>query len=242
MSRLFIILSRNTTPEANFQVERSIFECDLGFNIILRLWRNTPCVVIGRSQKEELEVNLEYTREKNIPILRRFTGGGTVYHDEGNLNITFCKSKNLILGSNYFAKEAAFVTGIITKAIRRYVEEPIQIDSRNSIFIGGRKVSGSGVAISKSNFFWHATLLINSDLDELKRAIKWGENYPEKSASFIKSIRSQIANLKEFNKNISIELIEQAIISEFEFALGLKGEYLKDLNGLTFRGQPVPPF
>lgn len=234
MSRLFIILSRETAPEKNLQLERSIFDLDHGRDIILRLWRARPCVVMGRFQKEEFEVNLDYARQRNIPVLRRFTGGGTVYHDEGNLNITFCKNKNFILSSNYFAKEAAFLTGTVAKAISRFIKEPVQVDYRNSIFISGRKVSGSSVAISKDNFFWHATLLINSDLEELKRVIKWEGNYPENSGNFIKSIRSQIVNLREFNHDISMELVEQAIISEFEFALSLKGEYLEDRNGLQF--------
>lgn len=56
---------------------------------VLLLWRNSPCVVIGRHQNPLVEANVEYLSTAGVPVVRRNSGGGTVYHDDGNLNCTF---------------------------------------------------------------------------------------------------------------------------------------------------------
>lgn len=61
---------------------------------ILFLWRNSPCVVIGRHQNPHVEANLQYLESAGVPVARRSSGGGTVYHDEGNLNCTFFTTRD----------------------------------------------------------------------------------------------------------------------------------------------------
>ncbi|MEA2087178.1 MAG: lipoate--protein ligase family protein, partial [Candidatus Caldatribacteriota bacterium] len=99
--KLILVDIPNFEPEINFEIEKKILEICNPDSFVLRFWQNNPSVIIGKFQKEEYEVNLEYTKKKNIPVFRRFTGGGTVYHDRGNLNITFCKEKENILFSKY---------------------------------------------------------------------------------------------------------------------------------------------
>ena len=60
----------------------------------LRFWRSDGAVVIGRFQCVHEEVNIAYCEENQIAIARRFTGGGTVYHDPGNLNFSICVAKS----------------------------------------------------------------------------------------------------------------------------------------------------
>ena len=55
---------------------------------VLRIWQNEASVVLGRGQRLEREVNVAACAAAGIPVLRRASGGGTVFHDLGNLNIT----------------------------------------------------------------------------------------------------------------------------------------------------------
>lgn len=56
---------------------------------IFMLWQNEPAVVIGKYQNIRAETDIEYARQKRIRLARRYSGGGAVYHDMGNLNLTF---------------------------------------------------------------------------------------------------------------------------------------------------------
>ena len=55
---------------------------------LLRIWQNETCVVLGRGQRLEREANVAACAAAGVPVLRRASGGGTVFHDLGNLNIT----------------------------------------------------------------------------------------------------------------------------------------------------------
>jgi lipoate-protein ligase A len=224
MNKFILLQSDTFNPEENLKTEESILNSSSPLTGILRLWQNEPCVVIGKFQNEEYEVNASYVREKGIPVIRRFTGGGTVYHDLGNLNITFCKGRDDFIFSSYFIEEGRGIAEIISRALKDFVKENIEVDKRNAIFVNRKKVSGSSIAITKDKFFYHASLLVNSNLTELKRVIKWEESYLDGIGHFVKSNRSEVANLSNFSKDISIERIKESIIKKFEKEFDLKAE------------------
>jgi len=224
MERFILLQSDTFNPEENLRIEESILTSSSPLIGILRLWQNEPCVVIGKFQNEEYEVNASYVREKGIPVIRRFTGGSTVYHDLGNLNITFCKGRDDFIFSSYFIEEGRGIAEIISRALKDFIKENIGVDKRNAIFVNRKKVSGSSIAITKDKFFYHASLLVNSNLTELKRVIKWEESYPDGTGRFVKSNRSEVANLSNFSKDISIERIKESIIKKFEKEFDLEAE------------------
>src|SRR3990172_9373973 len=84
------------SPSQNLALEEALLECcELGnFTPTCRIWFNSPSVVMGRFQDVSLEVNTQLCSRKGVQIVRRFTGGGTVYHDEGNLNLTILSKRN----------------------------------------------------------------------------------------------------------------------------------------------------
>lgn len=211
--KLILVEIPNFEPKINFEIEKKILEMCGTDSFVLRFWQNNPCVVIGKFQKEEYEVNLKYIEENNIPIFKRFTGGGTVYHDRGNLNITFCKGKENILFSKYVLEEAKGITEIILKGIKE-VYKKCEVKERNAIFLGRKKILGSAVAQKDNKFFYHASLLINSNLKELKKIINWEEKYPQNTRSPIKSQRSKVTNLS-FYAPLSIEMVKEKILSNF---------------------------
>jgi len=211
--KLILIDTPNFEPKTNFKIEEQILEmCDAD-KYILRFWQNNPCVVIGKFQKEEYEVNLEYIKKKNIPVFKRFTGGGTVYHDQGNLNITFCKEKENILFSKYILEEARGITEIILKGIKEFCKN-CEVKERNSIFLEKKKILGSAIAQKNNKFFYHASLLINSNLKELEKVINWEEEYPENTRSPIRSKRSKVTNLSSYAP-LTINMVKEKILNNF---------------------------
>lgn len=89
-----VLCSRSTDVYQNLALEDWIdANVDLQKRSVLLLWRNRPAVVVGRHQNPWTECSLPAMREAGIPLARRRSGGGTVYHDLGNLNLTFFTSK-----------------------------------------------------------------------------------------------------------------------------------------------------
>ncbi|KAH7728883.1 CRE-GIP-2 protein [Aphelenchoides avenae] len=130
------------------------------------IWSNTPTVVIGRHQNVWLEANVPFLREKGIDLARRHSGGGTVYHDMGNLNVSFlttqkrhCRPRNLRLLAD--ALNLRLGTNVVPNGRDDLILEP-----------GERKVSGTAARISHGRAYHHLTLLVDVDVERLKTALR----------------------------------------------------------------------
>lgn len=102
---------------------------DFANHHILLLWRNDPCVVIGRHQNPWVEANLAALYNHGIKLARRNSGGGTVYHDNGNLNLTFFTPKQRY--------DRGYNLNIITRALFREWGLKTIINKRQDIIVQG---------------------------------------------------------------------------------------------------------
>lgn len=133
-----VLLSRSTDVFQNLALEDWIdANVDLAQHGVLLLWRNRPSVVIGRHQNPWAECNLPAMRQAGIPLARRRSGGGTVFHDLGNLNLTFFTSKK--------AYNRQRNLKVITDALRHLRPQlDVQTTDRFDIYLKGRyKISGT---------------------------------------------------------------------------------------------------
>lgn len=159
------------------------------------LYQNKPSVVIGKYQNVLAEVNLDFIRRNNIKIARRSSGGGTVFHDLGNLNLTFIEN-NKGIGFNRFAERMILL--LSTFGIHA------ETDSRLAINIDGLKISGSAQCVHKDRVMYHATLLFSSDLNSLISTL---ENDPKQLENktdnrvYVKSVKSPVTNILEHLDN-----------------------------------------
>ena len=186
---MLYIRNETTNPFYNLAMEEYLFNLNDKTDYLL-LWRNEPTIVIGKHQNTIEEINSDYVREKQIHIVRRITGGGAVYHDLGNLNYS------LIIKSDYeggydFRK----FTLPIVKALERLNIKAEQ-SGRNDITIDGKKFSGNAQFVSKGKLLHHGTLLFDSEMEELAKALKVSKDKIESKG--IKSVRSRVTNIKEF--------------------------------------------
>ena len=149
------------------------------------LWQNAPAVIIGLNQSPYAEVNLPFLKEKGILLARRVTGGGAVYHDLGNLNYS-------IVGPVRDMEEAF---EIMPAALCK-LGVPARRSGRNDILVDGRKCSGYAKRLSRDRMMIHGTLMWDVDLDVLTEALKVPGS--KVSAKGIASVRSRVANLKDY--------------------------------------------
>lgn len=186
MSFVFILTLGSTDPFFNLSAEEYLLR-EKSEDFFL-LWQNEPCIVIGRNQNAADEINGDYVRTRSLPVVRRITGGGAVYHDRGNLNFSF-----IINGE---ADRVELCRPVID--VLRSLGVVAEISGRNDILVGGRKISGTAMCSRGGRSLFHGTLLISADLEAMSEALRADG---EKLAGHgVKSVRSRVANISEFTK------------------------------------------
>lgn len=193
MSFVFILTLGESDPFFNLSAEEYLLR-EKSEDFFL-LWRNEPCVVIGKNQVAADEINRGYVRARSLPVVRRITGGGAVYHDRGNLNFSFIQ--------NGEADRVELCRPVID--VLRSIGVVAEISGRNDILVGGRKISGTAMCSRGGRSLFHGTLLINSDLDALSKALRADEN--KLMGHGVKSVRSRVANLSEYTEEVSPDII-----------------------------------
>ena len=179
----------STDPHFNMAFDEFCLEQLKADEPVFYLWQNRPSVIIGLNQSAYAEVNLPYLQEKGIVLARRVTGGGAVYHDLQNLNYTIT-GRILDLETDY----PAYVE-TMARALRA-LGVPAELSGRNDILVDGRKCSGYAKRMSKDRLMIHGTLMYDVDIDTLTKALAVPGS--KLSAAGISSVRSRVANLKEY--------------------------------------------
>ncbi|WP_430534129.1 lipoate--protein ligase [Listeria rocourtiae] len=191
---MYFIDNKNVLdPTINLAVEEFILtELDLDEPVLL-FYINQPSIIIGRNQNTIEEINTEYVAENNIKVVRRLSGGGAVYHDEGNLNFSFITNDD----GDSFHNFAKFTEPIVVALKKQGVNA--ELKGRNDLLIDGFKVSGNAQFATKGKMFSHGTLMLDLNLDDVVASLKVRKDKIESKG--IKSVRSRVANISEFMEN-----------------------------------------
>ena len=156
---------------------------------VFYLWQNRPSVIIGLNQNPFAEVDIPYMESRGILLARRVTGGGAVYHDLQNLNYTIT-GRVRDLEQEYPEYLHTMVRALRTLGV------PAELSGRNDILVEGRKCSGYAKRMSRDRLMIHGTLMWDVDIDTLTRVLSVPGS--KLSAAGIASVRSRVANLKDF--------------------------------------------
>jgi lipoate-protein ligase A len=181
-----IIISPSTIPSFNLSAEEYLFSQKN--EDFLFLYVNDPSVIIGSNQAVINEVDIDFCIEYDISVIRRLSGGGAVYHDKGNLNYSFIHNKTgEPLSANFLNPivETLHSLGI-----------PAVIGKRKDIWLDGYKISGTASHISRGRELHHGTLLYDTDLDVLQKALSSKQKNTIKRATA--SVPSPVINIKTF--------------------------------------------
>ncbi len=166
-----VIIDYFDDPLKNIAFEEALFDLsrEVYGETIARIWLSPRSVVIGYSLDWCEEVYCEEAMATKTPIVRRFTGGGAVYHDLGNINISVARySKSFFVDLEAIFSEA---TSLISDVVRELGLES-RVENLNDVVVKGYKVSGSSAAIRRNGYFYHSTLLVSADIGLLKRLIR----------------------------------------------------------------------
>ncbi len=184
-----LIISPYLSPERNLALEEYLFKNsneDICF-----FYRNTPSVIIGKHQNAFAEVNLAYCKQHNIPVLRRISGGGTVYHDEGNINISLIKTETSENRVNYQPLLDLIIHFLSTLNLKALQGE------RNDLYLKEKKITGTACHIFKSRTLHHGTLLFDANMRQLKASTKVDLEVETKG---VQSRRSSVINTASLMK------------------------------------------
>ncbi|MGC8584529.1 MAG: lipoate--protein ligase family protein [Thermoplasmata archaeon] len=159
----------------------------------LRIFRHRDSVIIGYFQYAEDEVNLEAAKNMNIMVTRRFTGGGAVFHDLGDINYAFAfKGKIGTVDSIY----RIYVKGILKSL--NYLGVNADVQNVNDIVVGNHKISGTAASMRWNTSFIHGAMLVKTDLNKLAGVLKVSKKKLEDKN--ISDVKYRVMNLSDILK------------------------------------------
>ncbi|MCX6307184.1 MAG: lipoate--protein ligase [Bacteroidetes bacterium] len=184
---MIIIRRHNTDPYFNLATEEYVLKNYQEDSFML--WRNLPCIIVGKHQNTLAEINVDYVKQNNIPVVRRLSGGGAVFHDLGNLNFTFIQTgqKDSLID---FRKYTEPILDVLQN-----MGINARFEGRNDLTIDGKKFSGNAEHIWKNKVLHHGTLLFSSHMPNLAEALRADPlKFQDKA---VKSVRSRVTNISE---------------------------------------------
>jgi lipoate-protein ligase A len=165
--------------------------------------RNRPAVVFGKNQNAWREARPGRLAELGVETARRDSGGGAVYHDEGNLNFS------LVLPRADFHRDRQF--RVLLRALDR-LGLRAELRDGTSLCAGGLKFSGSAFVLRRDAALHHGTFLVSSDLAALARALEppaWSV-----AGRGVPSVRMPVANLSRLAPEITAERLAARLAEE----------------------------
>ncbi|KAE8350043.1 hypothetical protein BDV28DRAFT_49173 [Aspergillus coremiiformis] len=222
-----IYQSFSTDPYVNLSIEHFLLEHAPSDSNILFLYINQPCVVIGRNQNPWLETNLlalQNDREPNAPgnrdnsalFVRRRSGGGAVYHDEGNLNYSVISPRTAFTRNKH--------AEMVVRALHRIGATTTSVNDRHDIVMSTgqaqpRKISGSAFKLTRHRALHHGTCLLDSpNINRLGSFLRSpARDYIK--AKGVESVRSPVANVSSVFEDammpFSTDQVIARVVEEF---------------------------
>ena len=197
-------ISRLSNVLENLALEEYLYDSFTPGELYFLVYADDDAVVLGRHQNPWIECPVGALKAAGTPIARRISGGGTVFHDRGNLTFSFITEKK------YFDKERnlAFVRNAL---LRLGIEGAIS--PRGDILVAGRKISGNAQCFRKEKALHHGTLLVRTDTDRLRASLGFCGITIRTHA--VASVPHPVANLAEFRPGLTVDEVIEALWNEF---------------------------
>lgn len=198
--KLQYVVSNQTNPFWNVAVENYLLSRDVEDTVVMYLWKNRRTVVIGQNQNPFSECNVDALLADGGYVMRRTTGGGAVYHDDGNINFSFVAPPDLYSQQRHF--------DVIRLALQHYGLQA-EVSGRNDLLCQGRKFSGNAFSKGRYMRLHHGTILIAGNMHDLERYLRVKPAKLQKHG--VASVRSRVVNLSELADVTSLNIVNPLI-------------------------------
>jgi lipoate-protein ligase A len=184
---MYCLNLESADPYFNLAIEEFLLKNSRDEYLILGI--NNPSVIIGKHQTAHKETDTKFVLRNNIPVIRRISGGGTVFHDNGNLNFTFIRHSETGKQVDFRKYTRPVIDFLLSLGINA------RFEGKNDIKVGGLKISGNAEHVYRNRVLHHGTLLFETSLDQLRNSIRKDTScYLTRS---VDSNPSSVTNLKE---------------------------------------------
>lgn len=213
---MFSIIQESNNPYFNLAAEEYLLHERKEDFLILSV--NDPSVIIGKHQVAHREVNTRFTDPAGIPVIRRISGGGTVYHDRGNLNFAFIRQseQGKQVDFRYYTQPViGFLASLGITAV---------FEGKNDLTVDGLKISGNAEHVFRERVLHHGTLLYNASIENMGQVIKPGST--AYSSRAVESNRTSVTNLGPRLKNFgTIESLMAEMLRFFQITISGMSPY-----------------
>ena len=191
-------------------------------DVILYFYVNKNAVIIGRNQNAWKECSIANMDADGVQLVRRHSGGGAVFHDNGNLNFSFITDEK-----HYdLNRQMRVILNAVSKLGLK-----AELSGRNDITVDGKKFSGNAFSLAKGNRSHHGTILVNADLAKLSNYL-CGSKEKMRSKG-IDSVRARVCNICELSSGLTVEAMRRLVIESFIEEYGAASEYVFDGTALA---------
>ena len=215
-------------PHKNLAMDEAIFlEVMNGHSPpTFRFYRNSNAVILGCFQLADEEIDINYAVHNDIKIAKRFTGGGAVYHDMGDLNYSIISKDSFDIGMNVEKLFSTMIRGAVT-SFRGLGIDAVS-GGLNDVSVNSKKILGSAATIRSDTILFHAAILVNADLNRMASVLKVpSAKLKDKGVT---SVLDRVANIYDISGK-DIKNVRDAILEGYTKELGF--EY--DVDELTER-------
>lgn len=197
--------NNSSNPHVNLAIEECVMRQLEPGRTYFMMYVNQPAVIVGRHQNILEEVNLTFAARHGLHVLRRISGGGAVYHDDGNLNFSFIRQHD---------RRSLKDVGHILEPIRATLLKlgvAAEFNHKHDLFVAGKKISGSAQFSNTQRIILHGTLLVKSDLTSLRRALQVKKDRVISRAR--QSVPSEVTNLSDhLPPGTGMDVIQQQML------------------------------
>ena len=225
-----LCLSLTTTdPFFNLAADEYLLKNSREEYLILGI--NSPSVIIGKHQTPHRETNTRYITRNNIPVIRRISGGGTVFHDQGNLNFSFILNSTSGRQVDFRKYTEPVLKFLATEGVGA------KFEGKNDLKVNGLKISGNAEHVWRNRVLHHGTLLFDSHLDILKKSLR--EDNSSYLSRAVASNPSPVTNLKDYLisvkniKELKLKMLDNFINQEKNTEVKLSEDESTKINELA---------